>query len=302
MRIVVLGSGGSWPSPLRNVPALAVKMDPEVILVDCGEGTQRQLMSSSLSFMDIDKIFVTHFHGDHFLGIPGLIQSMAFNDRKEPLRIFGPEGIVELVDILVSIGHFRSNFEVSARVVEDGEVLDFGKYGVKAVRALHTVPSISYVIEERTRPGKFFLEKAKGLGIPPGPLYQRLQKGETITHKGKEIRPEMVMGPSRNGRKIIFSGDTLPTRELIEQARNCDVLVHDATVDSSLEGKANKYGHSSARQAAEVAKECNARFLLLTHISPRYEELEVLEKDAKAVFENVVVATDFFEYDVPFRD
>jgi ribonuclease Z len=302
MRIVVLGSGGSWPSPIRNVPALALKMEPEVVLVDCGEGTQRQLMSSSLSFMDIDKIFVTHFHGDHFLGIPGLIQSMAFNDRKEPLRIYGPEGIVELVNILASIGHFRSSFEVRSRVVEDGEILDFGKYTVKAVRAMHTVPSLSYVVEERMRPGKFHLEKAKELGIPAGPMYQRLQRGETVTHKGKEITPDMVMGSPRKGRKIVFSGDTLPTKELVENALDCDVLVHDATVDSSLEDKANKYGHSSARQAAEVAKQCNAKLLLLTHISPRYEEHDALEKDAKCVLENVVVATDFYEYEIPLSD
>jgi len=302
MRIVVLGSGGSWPSPLRNVAAIAVKMGPEVVLLDCGEGTQRQFMHSSLSFMDITKIFITHFHGDHFLGLPGLLQSMGFNDRRKPITIYGPEGIEELVHVLLRLGYFKPTYEINVEVVKSGQVLDCGKYCVKAVSAIHVVPSLAYSIEEKTRPGKFNLESAKDLGLPEGPLYQRLQRGEVVKHKGKEIRPEMVLGPPRRGRKIVYSGDTLPSNELMELAKDCDVLIHDGTVDSSLEQKANEYGHSSARQAAMIAEKSRAKVLILTHISPRYEKIDAVEKDAKAVIENVIVAEDFFEYEVPYPE
>jgi len=299
MRIVVLGSGGSWPSPLRNVSAIAIKMGPEVILLDCGEGTQRQFMISPLSFMDITKIFITHFHGDHFLGLPGLMQSMGFNDRKKPITIFGPEGIEDLMHALLRLGYFKPSYDIYVKTLRKGEVLDFDKYYVKTERAKHVVPCLAYSVEEKMRPGKFNLEKAKSLRLPEGPLYQKLQKGKTVIHNGNEIKPEMVMGPPRQGRKIVYSGDTLPTEELIEFAKGCDVLLHDGTVDSSLEEKANEYGHSSARQAAMVAKKCGAKTLILTHISPRYEEMDALEEDAKKIFENVLVAKDFLEYEVP---
>jgi ribonuclease Z len=302
MRIVILGAGGSWPSPLRNVPAIAVRIGPEVVLLDCGEGTQRQFMLSPLSFMDITKIFITHFHGDHFLGIPGLLQSMGFNDRKKPITIYGPSGTEELVSMLLYLGYFKPSYEINAKSVKPGQVLEFGRYYVKVGKASHFVPALAYAIEEKMRPGKFNLAKAKELGLPEGPLYQRLQKGETVVHDGKEIKPEMVMGVPRRGRKLVYTGDTLPLDEMVEFAKGADVLIHDGTVDSSLEAKANEYGHSSARQAATIAKKSGARVLILSHISPRYEKTEVLEQDAKKIFENVIVAKDLLEYEVPLPE
>src|SRR5512136_2169594 len=178
MQIVFLGTSGSWPTPKRNVSAIAVKRGPEVLLFDCGEGTQRQFMASKLSFMQVSRVFLTHFHGDHFLGLPGLIQSMNFFGREAPLEVYGPAGAEALVAQLLSLGHFKAAYPVAARDLAPGERVDCGEYAVSAFEAVHTVPGLGYVLEEKERPGRFDLEKAKTLGIPPGPLYSRLQEGE----------------------------------------------------------------------------------------------------------------------------
>ncbi|HEY5539449.1 MAG TPA: ribonuclease Z [Thermoplasmata archaeon] len=302
MQIVFLGTSGSWPTPKRSVSAVAVKRGPEVILFDCGEGTQRQFMLSSLSFMQVSRIFLTHFHGDHFLGVPGLVQSMSMNGRERELLVYGPKGTEDLVETLVTIGHFTSAFPVRAKGLEAGDVVDCGEYRVKAIEAAHTVPALGYVLEEPMRPGRFSLEKARGLGVPEGPLYSRLQAGESVMVGARTIRPEDVLGAPRRGRKIVYTGDTLPTSQIVEAARDCDVLIHDATADSELEEKANRYGHSTGRQAGETARAANARVLILTHVSPRYEDASVIVADAKQVFSNSYMAEDFFTFDVPFPE
>ena len=298
MQIVFLGTSGSWPTPKRNVSAVAVKRGPEVILFDCGEGTQRQFMASKLSFMQVSRVFLTHFHGDHFLGLPGLMQSMNFFGREDPLTICGPAGCEHLVLQLLSLGHFKAGYPVSARDLAPGERVDCGEYTGTAFEAVHTVPGLSYVLEEKERPGRFDLERAKALGIPPGPLYSRLQEGEAVTVGGKTFRPEQVLGPPRRGRKIVYTGDSMPHETLITMARGADVLIHDATSDTALEEKANRYGHSSSRQAALVAKSAGVGLLVLTHMSPRYEDPATLVKEAKAVFDRVRIAEDFAEIDV----
>ena len=302
MRIVFLGTSGSWPTPKRNVSAIAVKRGPEVLLFDCGEGTQRQFMLSNLSFMQVTRVFLTHFHGDHFLGLPGLVQSMSMNGRERELLVYGPRGTEDLVETLVNIGHFKSAFPVVARGVKGGEEVDCGEYVVRAIEASHTVPATGYVLEEGIRPGRFSLEKAKALGIPEGPLFSRLQEGQTVTVDGQAIPPDRVLGPPRRGRKIVYTGDTLPSNRILEAARDADVLIHDATADTALEEKANRYGHSTGRQAAEIARDANVRTLILTHVSPRYEDTASILADAKAVFPNVYMAEDFFEYETPYRE
>src|SRR5574340_262227 len=302
MQIVFLGTSGSWPTPKRNVSAIAVKRGPEVLLFDCGEGTQRQFMASKLSFMQVSRVFLTHFHGDHFLGLPGLLQSMNFFGREAPLEVYGPAGCEALVTQLLTLGHFKAGFPVAARDLSPGDRVDFGEYEVTAFEAVHTVPGLSYVLQEKERPGRFDLETAKALGIPPGPLYSKLQDGETVTVGGKTFRPEQVLGPPRRGRKIVYTGDSMPHEVLVTMARGADVLIHDATSDVALEEKANRYGHSSSRQAAIVAKEANVGLLVLTHLSPRYEDPAVLFNDAKAVFERVQLAEDFAEIEVPYPD
>jgi ribonuclease Z len=302
MKIVFLGTGGSWPSPERNVSAIAVKRGSEVILFDCGEGTQRQLMKSTVSFMQVRRIFITHFHGDHFLGLPGLIQSMSLNDRKQELEIYGPEGCSDLVMTILNLGYYNPSYPVSMNDVKPGDVLEFEEYVVRVGEASHNIPAVMYALEERQRPGKFNKPRALELGIPEGKFFSQLQSGMTVEHKGKTFTPDMVLGPPRPGRKIVYTGDTKPCEAIVELAKDCDVLIHDSTTALDLEEKANFYGHSSSRQAAEAAKQSKTAMLFLTHISPRYDETEQLEADAKAVFENSQVAIDFLEYDVKYKN
>jgi ribonuclease Z len=302
MKIVFLGTSGSWPTPRRNVSAVAVKRGPEVILFDCGEGTQRQFMASKLSFMQVSRVFLSHFHGDHFLGLPGLMQSMNFFGREATLEVYGPSGTESLVGDLLSLGHFKVGYPVKPRDLAPGQSVDCGEYRVTAFEAVHTVPGLGYALEEAPRAGRFDLEKAKALGIPPGPLYSQLQAGKVVTINGRMIQPEQVLGPARRGRKIVYTGDSMPHEALVTMARHADVLIHDATSDAALEEKANRYGHSSSRQAAMVAKEANVGLLVLTHMSPRYEDPTVLLDEAKAVFERVQLAEDFAEIELPYPD
>jgi ribonuclease Z len=300
MKIVFLGTGGSWPSPERNVSAMAVKRGSEVLLFDCGEGTQRQLMKSTVSFMQVSKIFITHFHGDHFLGLPGLLQSMSLNDRKQELQIYGPEGCSDLILTIMNLGYYNPTYPVSMNDVKPGDVLDFEEYKVRVGEASHNVPAIFFALEENPRPGKFNKPRALELGIPEGKFFSQLQSGKTVEIKGKTFTPDMVLGPPRPGRKIVYTGDTKPCEAIVEMAKDCDVLVHDSTTALDLEDKANFYCHSSSRQAADAAKKANARMLFLTHISPRYDETGQMLADAITVFENSQIATDFLEYDVKY--
>ena len=302
LSIIFLGTSGSWPTVKRNVSSIAVKRGSEIILFDCGEGTQRQFQKSNLSYMQVSKIFITHFHGDHFLGIPGLIQTMQLNDRDKPLYIYGPTGIIKLMQQLLTLGYFRPAYEIVTREIGDGEVIDFDDYAVRALSVKHNVPTLAYSLEESMRPGKFNKPKALELGIPEGPLFSKLQHGETITLKnGEKIAPKMVLGPQRQGRKIVISGDTRPYDKLIDFSKNADVLVHDATFDSELEDIANEYGHATAYQAAEIAKKAKVERLFLTHISPRYLDPLVLENDARKIFKNSFVPKDFQEFEIKLK-
>ena len=292
MRIVFLGTGGSLPTPKRNVSAVAVQTGSEIILFDCGEGTQRQFMRSSASFMKVHTVFITHLHGDHFLGIPALVQSMSFSGREKELFVFGPAGTAETVAAMLRLGYFQSGFPVTTQDLEDGDEVDFQHFKVKAVRSTHSVPSLAYVLEEQARPGRFDLDKAKSLGIPTGPSFRRLQEGHSVSVGDRTITPDMVMGPRRPGRKIVISGDTRPSEALIEAAKGADVLVHEATVASGLISDAREYGHSTAAEAAEVARRSEAKRLYLYHLSSRYDEASELEEEARKVFPDSYVAED----------
>ena len=302
LNIIFLGTSGSWPTVKRNVTSVAVKRGSEVILFDCGEGTQRQFQKSKLSYMQISKVFITHFHGDHFLGIPGLIQTMQLNDREEPLHLYGPKGMSKLVSDLLSLGYFKPHYKIIAYEIKGGDILDFDGYKIRAMEVKHNIPALAYSLEENIRPGKFNKPKALELGVPEGRLFSKLQRGETVTLKnGKKITSNMVLGPPRKGRKIVISGDTIPIRSMIDFAKNADVLVHEATFDSELEDISQEYGHTTAFQAAEIAKKAKVDRLFLTHISPRYLDHRVLENDAQKVFEKSIVPKDFQEFEVKFK-
>ncbi|MFP4000356.1 MAG: ribonuclease Z [Thermoplasmata archaeon] len=298
MKLVFLGTGGSYPTPERNVACIALKYDSDILLFDCGEGSQRQLMRSSISFMQVDRIFISHFHGDHFLGIPGLIQSMNMNDRKEPLEIYGPKGTVSFVKDLISSGYFRPGFPLHVSELKPGARLDFDDYFIKAIDSDHDVPSLGYSFEERDKKGRFDRQKAIDLGVPVGPLFSKLHEGQSVEVDGEEIRPEQVVGPPRRGKKIVYTGDTRPNQNVIEAAERADVLIHDSTLDSSMSDRAFERGHTSTDMAASIAEKATVGDLFLVHISPRYTDPKKLENQAKEIFENSYVPDDFFEYEL----
>lgn len=302
MKIVFLGTGGTYPSKMRNVTSVAVQLPGEVVMFDCGEGTQRQLMRSSVSFMKINTILISHLHADHFLGIPGLVQSMSLNGRENDLRILGPKGTKKNVQSMLRLGYFKSGFRVLTEDITPKSVLDFGSYAIRCVEAEHSIPSLAYSLEENPRPGRFDLKKARKLSVPEGPLYRRLQEGKSVKVGDRKIQPEQVLGPPRPGRKLVYSGDTKPSRTIVRLAKNADVLIHDCTLDSSHGKLASDFGHSTAAEAATVAKAAKVGTLFLVHLSPRYESHEVLEKEARSIFKESVVAQDLMEYIVRFRD
>lgn len=302
LRIIFLGTSGSWPTIKRNVTSLAIKRGSEVILFDCGEGTQRQFQKSKLSYMQISKIFISHFHGDHFLGIPGLIQTMQLNDRDIPIHIYGPKGINQLVTQLLSLGYFKPRYEIISHEIDEGAKLDFKDYTIQVMRVNHGIPALAYALVEKIRPGKFDKPKALELGIPEGPLFSKLQRGKTINLKnGKKIKPDQVLGPPRKGRKIVISGDTRPLEEMVNFAKNADVLIHESTFDSSLPVIPSEYGHTTAFQAGEIAKKANVEKLFLTHISPRYLDDKEIENDARKAFKKSFVPKDFEEFEVMLK-
>ncbi|MDD1743610.1 MAG: ribonuclease Z [Methanomassiliicoccales archaeon] len=296
--MIFLGTGGSLPSPKRNVTAVAVQVGSEIVLFDCGEGTQRQFMFSSASFMKVSSVFISHLHGDHFLGLPALVQSMSFNGRERQLRVFGPPGMCATMKSILGLGYFSPSFEIAVRDLKDGDVVVEGDFTVKAVEVEHTVPSLGYVMEGPPKPGRFNLEKAKELGVPSGPLFGSLQEGRTVEIDGRSITPSMVLGAPRRGLKFAISGDTRPSQRFEDAAHCSDVLVHESTVTSDLLVDAKEYGHTTAKQAAELAKRAKVGSLFLYHISSRYEDPQPLLDEARAVFPSTYVAEDLMSIDV----
>jgi ribonuclease Z len=300
VEIVFLGTGGSVPTRYRNTSATAVRVGPEIVLFDCGEGTQRQLMNSTISFMKIARIFITHLHGDHFLGLPGLIQSMNFAGRIDPLSIYGPEGTAAMMDSILHLGYFQPSFQVSGKDVEDQDTVQGKGYSVKAVRTDHTIPSFGYVLMEDLRPGRFNKERATELGVPEGPMFSKLQSGSSVKVKGTTITPEMVMGDPRPGLRIAFSGDTRPSEHFMESILGCDLLVHEATADVSLHEKAIEFGHSTAREAATIASLAGIKTLYLNHFSGRYEDVSLLVDEARDIFPNTHASEDLMTVQVNY--
>jgi ribonuclease Z len=293
LELIFLGTGGSWPTVQRNVTSIALKRGGDVLLFDCGEGTQRQIQKSSLSYMQISRIFISHFHGDHFLGLSGLLQTMQLNDRKDPVHIYGPAGMDELAVKLVTLGYFKPTFPIFSHEVYDKDSISFEDFYIDVLSTDHGVPSVAYRYREPFRPGKFDKPKALALGIPEGPLFSKLQRGDAIElSNGKKIFPEMVLGKKRPGRTIVISGDTKPVDSMVSFAEHADVLIHEATFDESLKKRANDYGHSTAKQAAEIAAKAKVDQLVLTHLSPRYFSIKQLKKDAEEVFSPVIIPRD----------
>jgi len=304
LRITFLGTGGSTPTPNRNPSAIAVNREGELLLFDCGEGAQQQMMRAKTG-MKIAAIFVTHFHADHVLGIPGLLQTMALQGRDEPLEIYGPRYVDKFLAHLLALGYTGKGFDVKAIELRPGDVVRRQGYVVRTMKTVHNVVSIGYVLEEDIRPGRFNRERAIELGIKPGPLFARLQSGHSVFVDDREVKPEEVLGPPRPGRKMVYTGDTRPCESVIEASRDADLLIHDGTLSEETKEYAIDYLHSTALEAAEVAKEAAVRHLILTHLSARYSDAEgarKLKDEASQVFANTEIASDLLTVEISYRD
>ena len=302
LRVTFLGTGGTLPTPNRNPSAISINRRGELILFDCGEGTQQQMMRAKTG-MKLTSIFITHFHADHFLGIPGLVQTMSFNGRTEPLDIYGPEWTKKMVKLFIELGYYKLGFDVNAHEIKNGDIVERDEYMVKAVGTDHGIPSLGYILEEKSRIGRFNREKAIELGVPVGPQFSRLQRGESVTVKNHIIQPSMVIGTSRPGRKIVYSGDTRPCESIEKESRGADLLIHDGTLADDLKDWAIETKHSTSKEAAILSKNAKVKQLILTHISSRYSEnAEPLLIEAKSVFEKVKLAEEFMEIEIALSD
>ena len=289
------GTAGSVPSARRGLPALLLRRGGDRVLFDCGEGTQRQLLRS-VGLPDISAIFLTHLHADHWLGLPGMLKTFDMRDRDAPLDVFGPPGTAALLRTMRLVyGRLGYPFEVTE--IESGDTVGFDGYEVAAFNVRHRGRAFGYAIAEEARPGRFDADLATELGVPFGPDFGRLQRGETVNG----VSPEQGVGPARPGRRIVISGDTAPCDMLREAARGADVLVHEATFCETERDRALETQHSTARQAAGIAADAAVRMLALTHLSSRYSGGEVRD-EARAVFEAAEVPRDFDVIDVPFPE
>ncbi|HUB35610.1 MAG TPA: ribonuclease Z [Solirubrobacteraceae bacterium] len=296
LSIFFAGTGGSVPSARRGLPAVLVRRGGEHLLFDCGEGTQRQLMRS-VGLADLDCVFLTHFHADHWLGLPGMLKSFALRERERPLTIYGPRGLEVLMEQTRFI-YGRLPYELTVVELDPAETLARDGYLIGAVPVRHKGPGcLGYAIVEEARPGHLDPELAERLGVKPGPDFGRLQRGETVAG----VAPEQVMGPTRPGRKIVISGDTAPCEALVVAAHESDVLVHEATFAREETDRARQTSHSTATQAAEAARDADVRLLALTHVSTRYPGGE-LRDEARAVFPATEAPRDFDTIEVPFPE
>ncbi len=290
------GTGGSVPSPRRGLPAILVRRGGARLLFDCGEGTQRQLMRS-VGLTDLDCVFITHFHADHWLGLPGMLKSFGLRERDQPLTVYGPRGLRQMMDETRFI-YGRLPYDLNIEELDSGETVYFDGFEVAPIPVNHRSNSAyGYALVEDARPGHLDPQLAEKLGVTPGPDFGKLTRGETVAG----VTPEQVMGPTREGRKIVISGDTSPCELLAIAAHEADVLVHESTFAEEELERAHQTGHSTARQAAQVALDAKARLLALTHISARYPGGD-LREEARSVFAATEAPRDFDTIDVPFPE
>ncbi len=295
LSIFFAGTGGSIPTARRGLPAILVRRGGDRILFDCGEGTQRQLVSS-VGLADLTEIYLTHFHADHWLGLPGLLKTFDLRGRDKPLAIRGPVGLRALLALVLRMGG-QVGFELNVVELEPGDVLDGAGYRIAPVAASHRGRALAYVLFEDERPGVFDPEAALALGLQSGPEFGRVQRGETI----RGVSPDQVLGPPRPGRKLVLSGDTRPCESLRIAAHRADVLVHEATFAEEERERAADNGHSTAREAATIAREAEVALLALNHVSTRHP-LGQLRDEAREVFPATVVPRDFDTIEIPFAE
>ena len=305
LRVTFLGTSGAVPTAGRNPSAVFCNREGDDLLFDVGEGTQRQMMRFGTGFA-VSHIFLTHCHGDHVLGLPGLCQTMDFNERTEPLAIHTPRGTRAIVERLVGVTGARPSFPVRVNEVGPGDVaLDGEEFAVRVFETAHRTRSVGYALIEADRKGRFDREHAEELGVPVGPAFSRLHGGESVElDDGTVVDPEQVVGPPRPGRKVVYTGDTRPTEAVVEAAAGADLLIHDATFADDHADRAVSTAHSTAAEAADVATRAGARRLALTHVSSRYAgDPSPLRREARDAFDGeAFVADDGDEIEVPYPD
>jgi len=299
--VLFLGTSGSMPTARRAPAALLVRRGGERMLFDCAEGTQRQLLRSGVGLIELREIFLTHFHADHFLGLPGMLKTFSLRGREVPLDVYGPPGLKNLFTVLKRI-FGKLTYPVNLNELRTGDVLERGDYNLVTFPVAHGVSSIGYALLEHPRPGRFDVEEADALGVPPGPERGALQRGDSVTlPDGRTITPDAVLGPARPGRKLVITGDTMPAGSVLEISHAADLLVHEATFGEDEADRARETMHSTAREAAELAREAEVTMLALTHLSNRYFGSE-LAREARAVFAETVVPKDFDIIELRFEE
>jgi ribonuclease Z len=299
--VVFLGTSGSAPTAQRAPAATLVRRGGDRILVDCAEGTQRQLLRSEIGLVDLPEILITHFHADHYLGLPGMLKTFSLRGRELPLVVAGPVGLNDLLATLRRV-FGRLSYPVDTLELQAGDTLDRDGYAIRAIQVEHGVPALGYAFLEADRPGRFDVPTADRLGVPNGPERGALQRGEAITlPDGTLVTPDAVLGPARAGRTIVLTGDTGPAASVVEAAAGADLLVHEATFCADERERARETGHSTAGEAALLAREAGVRMLALTHLSGRYFGSDVAE-EARQLFPDTVVPRDFDVIEVPFAE
>jgi ribonuclease Z len=297
--VLFIGTAGSAPSARRGLPATLVRRGGDRLLFDCGEGTQRQLLRS-IGLLDLEEVFITHFHADHFLGLPGMLKTFSLRGRETPLTVYGPPGLRRLFGALDPVIG-RTGFELRLVELEPGEELRRDEYVIAPFAVDHRVRAYGYALVEHERPGRFDEERARELGVSPGPDFGRLHAGEPVRGSEGEVTSDQVVGPSRPGRKVVLTGDTAPSELTKVVAHRADLLVHEASFAEEESARAKETGHTTARAAAELAAAAEVQLLALTHISPRYAGGE-LRDEARAVFERTIVPRDLDRVEIPFPE
>ena len=295
MKLVFLGTSAAQPTAKRGLSCICLEREGEILMFDAGESAQISYMKSGLGWNKKMKLFVTHLHGDHCVGILGLLQTMSLQNRTKSLEIFGPKGIDEFLAANIKMLNFGLSFSILITIVKEGKIFEDNKFSMYAAKANHSITAFSYLFEEKDKPGRFNVEKAKELGIPEGELWNKLQNGEDITNNNEIMKPEQVLGKKRPGTKIGISGDTMPTKELEEFFKECDYLVFDSTFLDKEKQKAQDTCHSTAKQAAELGKNANVKNLILTHFSARYKDEIGHKTEAEQIHNSVITAKDLLE-------
>jgi len=303
LTLTFLGTSAARPTVERGLTSLAVKREGETLMFDCGEGTQRQMMRFGVSFA-LSEIFFTHFHADHYLGIIGLLRTLSLQDRTEPMYLYGPPGAEQLLTDAINLRVERTPFDVEIREIRSGDRLARDEYDIEVFDVEHGRGAVGFALREHERLGRFDPDKARELGIPEGPLWGRIHAGEAVElPNGMQVNPGELVGPSRPGRLVVFSGDTSGCENVVNAAEGADLLVHEATFGEEEKDRAKDTSHSTAVEAAQVALAARAKRLVLTHVSARYSaNSKALLEEARSVFANTIVAKDGMEIEVPFPD